>query len=102
MMSATGRSAAASACSAPARNARREPYGVSLDRDLAIEARVVGPVHLAHSPRAERIEHSIGTEAAAGREDHLEPIIGAGATGLAGSSNTRHAHRAGMWPTETP
>ena len=45
--------------------------GQHLDRDIAIEARVVGSVHLAHSPLPDRIEDSIDAEVATGRENHM-------------------------------
>ena len=48
----------------------REGGGQHLDRDLAPEARVLGAVHLAHSPGADLAEDFVGTELRAGGEGH--------------------------------
>ena len=39
-----------------------------LDRDRAAEARVAGPVHLAHGARAQAAHHLVGADARSGRE----------------------------------
>jgi hypothetical protein len=45
--------------------------GKDLDRDLALQPRVPGPVDLSHPPRAQRCQDLVGPEARAGREPHL-------------------------------
>ena len=39
-----------------------ETLGKNLDRDVALQPRVPGAIHLAHSAGAERREHLIGSE----------------------------------------
>src|SRR5262245_25240607 len=47
-----------------------EVIGQYLDCDRAVEARVFGPVHLAHAPGPERRHDLVGAQAPAGREAH--------------------------------
>jgi hypothetical protein len=47
-----------------------------LDRDDAIEARVEGAVHVAHTPRADRREDFVRTESFAWLERHLRVSVG--------------------------
>ena len=57
----------------------RDSLREDLERDVAAEARVVGPVHLAHAARAEQSEHLIGADARAGGQWHLKAReVGAG------------------------
>ena len=42
-----------------------------LDRDAAVEARVVGVVDLAHATRADGRNNLVGTESSAGRQWHV-------------------------------
>ena len=48
----------------------REVGGKDLDRHVAPEARVIGPVDLSHPARAERREDLVGAEARSGRKCH--------------------------------
>ncbi len=48
----------------------RERFEQDLDRDLPVEPRITGSIHLAHAARAERRHDFNGTEAGAGRETH--------------------------------
>ena len=48
----------------------REGIGQHLEGDIAIELRVAGAKHLAHSPGAECGEDLVGTDVAAGNESH--------------------------------
>jgi hypothetical protein len=44
--------------------------GLMSDRDLALQARVAGPVHLAHAACAERVDDQVRADLRAGREGH--------------------------------
>ena len=48
-----------------------EMRGQNFDRDDAIEARIAGAVHLAHSSRTDRGENFVRTEFCAGGKHHL-------------------------------
>ncbi len=55
----------------------REPLGIEgeavrqdLERDVALERRVVGAVHLAHAACAKRGQNLVGAESIAGGEGH--------------------------------
>jgi hypothetical protein len=47
-----------------------ERVGENLDRDSAVETRVLGSIHFAHAPGADQPDNLIGTKARAGRERH--------------------------------
>ena len=47
-----------------------EDLGKDLQRHIAIEPAVAGPIHLAHGTGPERREHFVGTETRARREAH--------------------------------
>ena len=46
----------------------RERVGQDLDRDVAIELRIAGAIHLAHAPGAKGGQDFVGAEAGAGSE----------------------------------
>ena len=48
----------------------QEIFREDLHRDLAAEARVPGPVHLAHAPGAQGREDLVGPESGAGGDGH--------------------------------
>ena len=48
----------------------REGSGDELDGDVSLEPRVAGPVHLAHSARAEEAQDLVGAEPGARGESH--------------------------------
>jgi hypothetical protein len=50
-----------------------ECLGQDLDRDVAIQLRVAGPIHLAHAACPERREDFVGAQAGAGHEHHFKP-----------------------------
>ena len=58
--------------------ASRERLWKDLERDVAAEARVVSPEHLAHAARAEQPEHLVGADARPGGEWHGGREAGAG------------------------
>ena len=49
----------------------RQGRGQDFDRHVAAEARVMGPVHLAHAARPERRHELVGTEPGTGRQGHV-------------------------------
>ena len=54
----------------------RRPVAHYLDRDIALEPRVVGSIHLAHPARADRGHNLIGAEAGArGQRHHVSPRL---------------------------
>jgi len=48
-----------------------EGFRQDLDRDLAAQVRIVGPIHFAHPAGANRADDFVGAEARAGHEGHV-------------------------------
>src|SRR5687767_1172012 len=56
----------------------REDLRQHLDRDVAIELRIAGAIHLSHAARAQRSDDFVRTETGARRQDHAPERIIAG------------------------